>query len=400
MRFLTLAFLISILLAMTAIAQNRLPQEYVAPGEIITLSSTMSFEQAFSILSTISDKKEGKTIIDPLRRGGQIDVEIVNLPWKKALEIILMANRLSYVEHEKFYEIVGESKKVSPEEEPIKLSSREVRIDAIFFEGDRQALLEAGIDWTAWLSGGNWDSASFSVRGTNRIIDDVVEGYADYRNEIDIYDVGVVTTLRAYEEDALGRILAQPQLVVLSGREGRIQVGQDFSIKTLDFAGNILEQFFSVGTILTVKPTVYTENELDFIHLVIEMERSDVEVDPVSTIVNKSEASTQVLLLDGETTVVGGLYSRDNRELRKGIPFLKDLPWWFLGLRYLFGYNRDYTYDRELMVVLRAQLVPLLEIRTKDVPSFLPDVFKKGSQDMDESFERNWEASSDTTKSE
>ena len=400
MRFLTLAMLISILLAMTVGAQNRLPQEYVAPDEIITLSSTMSFEQAFSILSTISDKKEGKTIIDPLRRAGQINVEIVNLPWKKALEVILMANRLSYIEHEKFYEIMGEPTKVTPGEEPIKLSSREVRIDAIFFEGDRQALIEAGVDWTAWLSGGHWDSASFSVRGTNPILEDVVEGHADYRNEIDIYDVGVVTTLRAYEEDNLGRILAQPQLVVLSGREGRIQVGQDFSIKTLDFAGNILERFFSVGTILTVKPTVYTENELNFIHLVIEMERSDVDVDPISTIVNKSEASTQVLLLDGETTVVGGLYSRDNRELRKGIPFLKDLPWWVLGLRYLFGYNMDYTYDRELMVVMRAQLVPLLEIRTNDTPSFIPDIFRQGSQDFNDSFEQNWDVRSDTTETE
>ncbi len=130
------------------------------------------------------------------------------------------------------------------------------------------------------------------------------------------------------------------------------------------------------------------------------MERSDVQPDPVSTIVNKSEASTQVLLLDGETTVVGGLYSRDSRELRKGIPFLKDLPWWVLGLRYFFGYNMDVTYDRELMVVMRAHLLPLLEARTDDVPSFLPDVFKQGSQEMDESFERNWEVRSDTTESE
>lgn len=400
MRFLTLAVPIILLLAMVAVPQQRLPKEYVAPDEIITLSSTMSFEQAFSILSTISDRTEGKTIIDPLRRSGQINVEIVNLPWKKALEIILMANRLSYIEHEKFYEITGEAKKVAPEEEPIKLTSREVRIDAIFFEGDRQALLEAGVNWTAWLSGGHWDSARVTIRGANRILDNIVEGQASYTTDIDDYDVGVTSLLQAFEEDDLGRILAQPQLVVLSGKEGRIQVGQDFSIKTLDFAGNIVEQFFAVGTILTVKPTVYTENETDFIHLVIHMERSDVEPDPITTIVNKSEANTQVLLLDGETTVVGGLYSRDTQELRKGIPFLKDLPWWVFGLRYLFGYNLDATYDRELMVVLRATLLPQLEARFQDIPSYIPDKFRQGSQDMRDSFEQNWEANQDTTKSE
>ena len=114
--------------------------------EIITLSSTMSFEQAFNVLSKIAERKEGKTIIDPMRRQGLIDVEIDNLPWKKALEVLLKANRLNYVEHEKFYEIVGKDKDKSKEEELPKLSSQEVRIEATFFERNKEALKEAGID--------------------------------------------------------------------------------------------------------------------------------------------------------------------------------------------------------------------------------------------------------------
>ena len=401
MRILAIAFPISVILTMTAFAQTRLPQEYIAPDEIITLSSSMSFEQAFNILSKISERKEGKTIIDPMHRQGQIDVEIVNMPWKKALEIILKANRLSFIEHDKFYEISGEAKPVSPEEKPIEIGSREIRIEAIFFEGDRQALEEVGIDWTALVIGANnSDSSSFTVRGASQVTDNIVEGNLRYSasNMFNRHDVELTSMLRAFEKDDLGRILAHPLLVVLSGKEGRIQVGQDFSIKTLDFAGNIIDKFFSVGTILTVKPTVYTENDMDFIHLVIHMERSNVTPDPISTIVNKSEANTQVLLLNGETTVLGGLYSRDNRELRKGIPFLKDLPWWVFGLRYLFGYSLSSTYDRELIVVLRANLLPKLEARTSGVPSTLHEALKRGSQEMKETLERNWEAKSDTTK--
>jgi type IV pilus assembly protein PilQ len=360
----------------------------------------MSFEQAFNILSTISDRTEGKTIIDPLRRGGQINVEIKNLPWKKALEVILLANRLSYIEHEKFYEITGEQKPVKPEEEPIKLTSREIRIDAVFFEANRQALLDVGVNWSALFFGGNWDTTGFALNGADEVLDDIVEGRGSYSNSVDNYSYTVTGLVHALERDELGRVLAQPQLTVLSGKEGRIQVGQDFSIKTLDFAGNIVEQFFSVGTILTVKPTVYTENETDFIHLDIHMERSDVQPDPITTIVNKSQANTQVLLLDGETTVVGGLYSRDEGSLRKGVPFLKDLPWWVFGLRYIFGYNMNETYDRELVVVLRAHLLPLLGDRTDSVPSYIPDKFKQGSQDMRDRFEQNWDANQDTTKTQ
>jgi general secretion pathway protein D len=401
MRLLIAVFIVSILLTVPNFAQNRLPQEYLAPDEIITLSSSMSFEQAFDILSKILEKKEGKTIIDPMHRQGQIDVEIVNLPWKKALEVILKANRLSYVEHEKYYEIVGESKPVSPEEEKIGLDSREIRIEAIFFEGDRQALKEVGIDWTALITRTNsGDTSSIAFRGASQVSDDILEGHFQYSTSdvFDKYNLEMTSMLRFFEKNDLGKILAHPQLVVLSGKEGRIQVGQDFSIKTLDFAGNVIDKFFSVGTILTVKPTVYTENNVDFIHLVIHMERSTVNPDPVSTIVNKSEANTQVLLLNGETTVLGGLYSRDNRALRRGVPWLKDLPWWVLGLRYIFGYNLNQTYDRELLVVMRASLVPKLESRTGGVPSTLHEYLKQGSQDMKDTLERNWEAKSDTTR--
>ena len=45
-----------------------------------------------------------------------------------------------------------------------------------------------------------------------------------------------------------------------------------------------------------------------------------------------------------------------------GIPILKDLPWWFLGLRYLFGYNSVKQQQNELIVILKAELVtPIAE---------------------------------------
>jgi len=402
MRFLPFAILIAVLTAMTALAQNRLPQEYVAPDEIITLSASSSFEQAFEILSKIAERKEGKTIIDPLRHQGQIDVEIVNMPWKKALEIILKANRLAYVEHERFYEITGEAAKVKPEEEPITFGSREILIESIFFEANLQAMEEVGVDLSALISTGNIDSTGIIMRGGSQVTENIAEARGSYRRDgLHIgdweFNLNLDGMLRAYEKDDLGRILAHPKLVVLSGKEGRIQVGQDFSIKTLDFAGNIIDRFYSVGTILNVTPTVYTENNVDFIHLTIHMERSNVLPDPISTIVNKSEANTQVLLLNGETTVMGGLYSRDTRDLRKGVPFLKDLPWWVLGLRYVFGYSLQQTVDRELLVVLRASLVPKLEARTAGIPGTLHDVLKDGNQNMSKTLQQNWEAQSDTT---
>ena len=58
------------------------------------------------------------------------------------------------------------------------------------------------------------------------------------------------------------------------GKEGKIQVGSDFSIKQKDFSGNTVEKFYPTGTILTVTPHVYKEDGINYI--VLELVRKEV----------------------------------------------------------------------------------------------------------------------------
>jgi type IV pilus assembly protein PilQ len=161
----------------------------------------------------------------------------------------------------------------------------------------------------------------------------------------------------------LGEILSSPSINVRSGEEGRIQVGQDFSIKERDFAGNLIDKFYSAGTIIKVRPQVITEQGVNFVHMVVDVERSSVNPGTVSTIINKSKANTNVLLLDGEETIIGGLYNTETSTIRTGIPFLKDLPWYVFGLRYLFGYDKDEMKKKELIILVKCELVPTLQER-------------------------------------
>jgi type IV pilus assembly protein PilQ len=161
----------------------------------------------------------------------------------------------------------------------------------------------------------------------------------------------------------VGEILSSPRIKVMDGQQGDIQVGQDFSIKQRDFAGNITDAFFSTGTILTVTPHIISERDTSFIFLDLRAERSTANPDPVSTIINKQEAVTQVLLYSGESTVIAGLYETDQLTIRRGVPFLKDLPPWFFGLRYIFGYNSYETSQNELIIVVRAEIIPSMRER-------------------------------------
>lgn len=186
--------------------------------------------------------------------------------------------------------------------------------------------------------------------------------------------ISVQALFSAFEADNLGEVLATPFTKVVDGQEGRVQVGQDFSIKQRDIAGNVTDQFFSTGTILIVTPTVIEINDTSFIHLEIDVERSSAQPDVVSTIINKQEASTQALLLDGEATAIAGLYRSEETKVRRGIPILKDLPPWFFGLRYLFGFNSDDLVENELVIIVQASLEKTLKERASEQFSSRSDV--------------------------
>ncbi|MEX1062324.1 MAG: SPOR domain-containing protein, partial [Balneolaceae bacterium] len=181
-----------------------------------------------------------------------------------------------------------------------------------------------------------------------------------FNSLVNFGDVGagieVQALFSAFEADNLGEVLATPSVKVMDAEEGRIQVGEDFSIKQRDFAGNVTDQFFSTGTILTVTPQIVDYQDTTFIYLDLEVERSSAQPDPVSTVISKEQASTHTLLLNGESTVIAGLYRTDSSEVRRGLPILKDLPGWFFGLKYLFGYNSTDISQTELIVLVQAEI--------------------------------------------
>ena len=149
-------------------------------------------------------------------------------------------------------------------------------------------------------------------------------------------------------------------------QKGRIQVGSDFSVKQKDFAGNTTERFYSAGSIINVTPYVYSKEGIDYILLKLDVEQSSFAPSDLTTEIKKTEATTDVLLLDGEETIIGGLYVNEETIVRTGIPFLKDLPWWVFGIRFLAGSNQSVITKKEVIILLHAELLPTLKERFND----------------------------------
>lgn len=373
-------FVITFLISIPILGQRELEKslnEFVNPDELVSISEYTPFDKALEILSQISEKKTGKRIISTAEVVTPIGVEINKLPYMKALVIIVQYNNLVFEEKENV--IIVHKKTVDAknltDETFASVDSREVKISAIFFEADVNEIQERGINWE-WLFSSNGISIGTKLRTfsetkeqTNSSGSSSTETPPEYLlNTAHEFTSGdwtgsVEGVLQFFESENLGEVIARPKVTVRDKMKGRIQIGSDISIKQRDFAGNVIDAFFSTGTIIEVTPYIYNEDQQDYILLKVSAERSSAIPGEITTEIKKTVVSTDLLMLSGEEKAIGGLFVNEEVNVRQGIPFLKDLPWWVFGIRYLAGYDKITVNKKEVIIVLQVELVPTLKER-------------------------------------
>ncbi|HTY36752.1 MAG TPA: hypothetical protein VMH23_06560 [Bacteroidota bacterium] len=362
--------------------------------ELVSFKSDVPYKQAIESLSTLSKKFLKKPIVDPSPLTTPINVEIQSMYWKDAMELILRTNNLWYQEMDDYIQIapvgaIAVSGGAMPsgmnapmDSAAIISKTREVTISAIFLEINKAKLRESGVNFSIFR--GRDLNLGVQFSGADNVSSNIFGVTASPTNPK--LAVNVDAALKIFESEQIGEVLARPQTTVRSGSKGRLQVGTDFSVKERDFSGNIIDKFYSTGIILDVAAKVYRYGSSDFIDLTYHAERSSVTPGSVSTLINKSQSDGRSTVLNGEETYVGGLYSNEDNTTREGIPLLKDLPWWVFGLRYVFGYDKVEVTQKELIILLKAELVPTIEERMKDLVkdrNVIDDRLKEFQQDMD-----------------
>ena len=408
--------------AMPAQAQDLPPQRqirgYIPPEQLVSFRPETPFTQFIDFLNPIFERVLGKQVIDPESRAQPIGVSIAGMHFLDALELVLRFNGLTYRETDRFFvvELAPPEPSVQVDqpgaglaataEVPATLDTREVQINAVLFSINKNKARDVGIDWNVFFggetaSGGGGGQGGGGEAGGEGAVGAIprfflrTDKIADAVDNVlimpDQFDVATLTRLfRLLETEGIGETIANPRVIVQSGEEGRIQIGTDFPFVTRDFAGNTITQFVSTGIIINVTPTLISEPlvdttgapELDFIHLNIQVENSNGQVSAAGPIVDRSTANTQVLLLNGEQTIIGGLYSTEEAITRRGIPFLKDLPGWFFGIRYLTGVTQKILIQRELVILLQASLVDPL--RARNGRPFETNLLEKRRQEIRE----------------
>ena len=377
-------FVLSLFIVLQVTAQEyweRRFKTYQNPDELVTMSETLPFSQAIELLSKVSESVSGRRIVSTVQKEDPIGIEVLNMPYDKALLMIVNFAGLEY-EIKEDVVIVRSKEDEEADKDPktyAPLTQREVKISALFCEIDVAEARKVGFDWRFLLTGSQTNIAGNLRTETERDPNSQSGGQSQQQGLQPEFKMGInsafqigdffgqaTAIFKFFDETGIGNVISNPSITVRDRTEGRIQVGVDFSVKTRDFAGNTTEQFFPTGTIIIVTPYIHKENGVEYALLDIGVERSSFTTNELQTEIRKTTAATQVLMLNGEETAIGGLFLNEEAITRVGIPFLKDLPWWVFGIRYLTGYDQTIERKKELVILLKMELIPTLQERLEN----------------------------------
>lgn len=138
--------------------------------------------------------------------------------------------------------------------------------------------------------------------------------------------------LSAMEKQGWGKVMSSPKITTIDNKEAVIQQGISIPYLTTSSAGT-QTLFVDANLSLTVTPHVTSDGKLLMkIKASKNAPSMQYSVANVGIAIDKKEASTEVLVRDGDTTVIGGIYQITKGEVTSSVPFLGKIPvigWFF-----------------------------------------------------------------------
>ena len=231
----------------------------------------------------------------------------------------------------------------------------QIMIEVIITEVSKDALRQMGLDWSLTHVGAK---SNWAVGADHTNIDNpaLKADYGQLGVDMGGYSVDLAASLQALVTSGKARIRANPHLVTLNGHTAEIGLTKDqyFVINT---GNNQLYQYntlqaISSGIKLEITPFASDSGEIT---VKVAPEVGDVVGAGNNGLpeINKRTANTTVRVYDGETFTIGGLDVQSDKNVRRKIPLLGDLP--ILG--YFFRYDEQQSRDTEVIIFVTPHII-------------------------------------------
>jgi type IV pilus assembly protein PilQ len=247
----------------------------------------------------------------------------------------------------------------------IDIPNDQVLIESRIVEVERKTALSFGINYNFSGIGGNgtiglntFNAGGGDGGGGDDPVTTAIGSTADLAWTL-FGGVRLELEIQAAESESLLNNVASPHLVVANNETALIKQGTQVPFNQSTASGAASVAFQEAVLELQVTPQIAPDGNIVMELLVTKNSvipntggggTSDTPLPPS---IQTREVTTKIMTKDGQTVVIGGIYEKNQTEVRDKIPFLGDLP--YVG--YLFSHTVIANEDKELLIFITPKII-------------------------------------------
>jgi len=254
--------------------------------------------------------------------------------------------------------------------ENLDIPVKQVKIESRMVTVRDNVQEDLGIRW-GFSDQQNSDGVSGTLEGANNIANGIIPALSDRLNvnlpvanpagSIGIHVAKLADgtlidlELSALEQENKAEIIASPSITTANQKLARIEQGTEIPYVQAASSGATTVEFKKAVLSLEVTPQITPDDKIILDLVITQDTRGDTVQTPTgpAVAIDTQKIRTQVLVDNGQTVVLGGIYQQQIVSSTKKVPLLGDIP--YLG--YLFQSNSEFNEKKELLIFVTPKIL-------------------------------------------
>ena len=159
--------------------------------------------------------------------------------------------------------------------------------------------------------------------------------------------------LQALQADNRARIISSPKVLTQDNEKAIIEQGQEIPYQSATSSGATAVSFKKAELSLAVTPHISPNGRITMTVLATNNQPNYTDATPDGIPIDTQQVKTRLMTNNGQTVVIGGIYTQTTNHYNTGVPVLKNIP--LLG--WLFKSRTDSVSKTELLVFLKPTII-------------------------------------------